>query len=211
MSDFLRNWITDITVIIIFIMFMDTIMPNNSMKRYINVIIGLLIIVVIIKPFVLVNEFSESFNGEYIETASFLEMDRSEVKSTEITKYQQQKAIEIFEDNLKKKLTTLIESNVEDEYRGVEVSLELDRDIESKSFGSVKAVKVRLGAAGKDVIEVDRIKIEVNQGTTENKNVINEDKGEYNLNDSKISSEIKDIVSKALGISESVVSVSVQH
>lgn len=211
MSEFLRNWITDITVIIIFIMFMDTIMPNNSMKRYINVIIGLLIIVVIIKPFVLVNEFSESFNGEYIETASFLEMNSSAVESSEITKYQQQQAIEIFESNLKKKLETMIESNVGDEYKGVDVWLELDRDVESKSFGSVKAVKVQLGAEGKSVIEVDRIKIEVKEDTTENKNVINKDKGEYNLNDSKISSEIKDVVSKALGISESVVSVSVQH
>jgi len=211
MSDFLRNWITDITVIIIFIMFMDTIMPNNSMKRYINVIIGLLIIVVIIKPFALVNEYSESFNGEFIEASSFLEQGSSGVESSEITKYQQQKAIEIFEGNLKDKLASLIESNVGDEYKGVEVWLELDRDIESKSFGNVKAVKVQLGAAKKSVIEVDRIKIEVNEGTTENKNVINEDKVEYNLNDSKISSEIKGVVSKALGISESVVSVSVQH
>ena len=45
----------------------------------------------------------------------------------------------------------------------------------------------------------------------ENKNVINKDKAEYNLNDSKISSEIKYGVSKALGISESIISVEVQQ
>ena len=50
MADFLREWIINITVIIIFIMFLDTIIPNSSMKRYINVIVGLMIIVVVIKP-----------------------------------------------------------------------------------------------------------------------------------------------------------------
>ncbi|HWR61013.1 MAG TPA: stage III sporulation protein AF, partial [Clostridia bacterium] len=153
MSDFLRNWITNITVIIIFIMFLDTIMPNNSMKRYINVIVGLLLIVVVIKPFALVDEYADSFSNEYIETASFLEQGPAKVDSTEISKYQQQKTVEIFESNLKEKLINLIENSAGEEYTGTEVDLELDRDIESKSFGSIKSVNVRLSTAQKDVIE----------------------------------------------------------
>ena len=186
-------------------------MPNNSMKRYINVIVGLLVIVVVIKPFALVDEYADSFNSEYIETANFLEQSRPGVDSTEISKYQQHQTIEIFESNLKEKLINLIEDSTGKEYAVAAVDLELDRDIESKSFGRIRSVNVRLGTAKKNVIEVDKIKIDINKSATENKNVINKDKAEYNLNDSKISSEIKGIVGKALGISESVVSVSVQH
>lgn len=211
MTDFLRAWIMNITVIIVFIMLLDTVMPNTSMKRYINVIVGILIIVVVIKPFVLVKEYAESFNNEFIESSNFIDQSGIEVNSTEITKYQQQKTVEIFENNLEGKLKKLIESSAGNEYNNASVELELERDIESSEFGAIKAIAVKLSNSKKEVIEVDRIKIDVNKGSAENKNVINEDKAEYNLNDSKISSEIKSVISRALGIDESIVSVSVQH
>ena len=44
-----------------------------------------------------------------------------------------------------------------------------------------------------------------------NKNVINKDKVEYNLNNSRIRSEIRDGISKALGISESIIRVEVRQ
>ena len=211
MSDFLRTWIINITVIIIFVMFLDTIMPNSSMKRYINVVVGLLIIIVVIKPFVLVKDYADSFNSEVLETSSFIDNSSLEVNSAEISKYQQQKSVEIFENNLKGKLLRLVESNMGTDYHSASVELELEKDFESKDFGSIKSVTVQLSNAKKDVLEVDKIKIGVNKGMVENKNVINKDKVEYNLNDSKISREIKDVISKALGISESIVSVGVQH
>ena len=211
MADFLRTWITNITVIIIFVMFLDTIMPNNSMKRYINVIVGLLIIIVVIKPFVLVKDYAASFNSEYLETASFIEQSNSEGNRAEISKFQQQKAVEIFENNLKTQISKLVKNNINSEYKEVSVDLELERNFESKDFGNIKSITVNLSNDRKEVIEVDRIKIGAKEGSGENKNVINEDKVEYNLNDSKISSEIKDRISKALGISKSIVSVKVQQ
>lgn len=211
MSDFLRAWIMNITVIIIFIMFLDTVMPNNSMKRYINVVVGLLIIIVVIKPFVLVKDYADSFNSEFLETSSFIDQSGLEVDSTEISKYQQQQSVEIFENNLKDKLLKLIENSSGEDYNSTSVEMELDKDFESNNFGSIKSITVQLSNVKKEVIEVDKIKIGVNKSEEENKNVINEDKAEYNLNDSKISREIEGVISKALGISESIVSVSVQH
>lgn len=209
MTDFLRNWIMNITVIIIFIMFLDTIMPNNSMKRYINVIVGLLIIIVVIKPFVLVKDYADSFNSEFLETLNFIDQSGLEGESVEISKFQQQKALEIFEDNLKSRITKLIKNNVRPDYNEVSVDLELVRNFEREDFGNIKSITVNLSNGRKEVIEVDRIKIEVNEGLSENKNVINKDKAEYNLNDSKISRKIKNEISKALGISESIVNIKV--
>jgi len=210
MADFLRTWIINITVIIIFVMFLDTIMPNNSMKRYINVVVGLLIIIVIIKPFVQFKDYASSFRNEYLETASFIEQKSSGENITEISKFQQQKTVEIFEDNLKNQISKQVKS-INSEYEEVSVDLELERNFYCEDFGNIKCITVNLSNSKKEVIEVDRIKISVNQGMGVNKNVINKDKVEYNLNDSKISNEIKGVLSKALGISESIVSVNVQH
>ena len=211
MTEFLRAWIINITVIIVFIMFLDTIMPNSSLKRYINVVVGLLVIVTVIKPFVLVREYAESFSSEFLETMNFVEQSGNVTDSERISKYQQYQAVEIFESNLKDQITKLVENNVGREYEGVLVELDLEKDMDKKDFGSIKSVRVSLRKEGKEVIEVDKININISEGTGENKNVINKDKVEYNLNDSKISKEIKDVISKALGISESVVSIDVQQ
>ncbi|MGE5678356.1 MAG: stage III sporulation protein AF [Pseudomonadota bacterium] len=211
MSDFLRAWILNITVIIVFIMFLDTVMPGSSMKRYINVVVGLLVIIVVIEPFVLVKDYAYSFNDEFLEASGYIEQSGEGDKSQEITKYQQQQAIEIFEENLKARLAELVEKSVGGDYEEASVELEVDKDIGSKSFGSIKSVSVSLKDVRKQVIQVDRIKIGADKKGEENKNVINADKAEYNLNDSSISNEIKVAISNALGISESIVDVNVQH
>lgn len=211
MSDLLRAWILNITVIIVFIMFLDTVMPGSSMKRYINVVVGLLVIIVVIEPFVLVKDYADSFNEEFLEASAYIDQSGTGDKSTEITKYQQQQAIEIFERNLRDRIAELVEKSVGPEYGEATVELEVDKDFGSKAFGSIKSVSVKLKDSGKQVIEVDRIKIGADKNDAENKNVINEDKAEYNLNDSSISDEIKVTISKALGISESIVDVNVQH
>ncbi|HYF75415.1 MAG TPA: stage III sporulation protein AF [Candidatus Nitrosocosmicus sp.] len=211
MADFLRNWIMNITVIIIFVMFLDTIMPNSSMKRYINVVVGLLIIIVVIQPFVLVKDYADSFDKEYIEASSFIEISGSGDKSAEISKFQQEKAVEIFENNMKEQIKKLVKSSFAAGYEDISVDLELERDISDENFGNIKSVAVKLKENGKEVIQVDGITVDINKDKAENKNVINKDKAEYNLNDSKISSEIKYGISKALGISESIISVEVQH
>lgn len=211
MADFLRNWIMNITVIIIFIMFLDTIIPNNAMKRYINVVVGLLIIVVVIKPFVFVKDYADSFNSEFLETSSYLEQKGSAGDSTEISKFQSQMAVEIFENNLEKQILKVVNNCINSNYKEVSVDLEVERDSESRDFGNIKSVSVNLSNDEKAVIEVDKIRVGANEAVEENKNVINEDKVEYNLNDSKIKTEIKDEISKALGINESIVSVNVRQ
>ncbi|HYF82838.1 MAG TPA: stage III sporulation protein AF [Clostridia bacterium] len=211
MADFLRSWITNITVIIIFVMFLDMIMPNDSMKRYINVIVGLLIIIVVIKPFVLVKDYAESFDNQFLEAASFVEQSGNQGENAEISKFQQQQAVEIFEDNMKGQIVKLVKNSTKSDYKDVTVDLELERNIESEDFGNIKHITVGLSGDRNKVIQVDRINIGDNEGIEENKNVINKDKAEYNLNDSKISREIKYGISKALGISESIISVEVQQ
>ena len=210
MADFLRSWIVNITVIIIFIMFLDTIMPNDSMKRYINVIIGLLIIIAVIKPFILVKDYVESFDNKLMETASYVEKSGGIGNSEKINRFHKQKAVEIFENNLKKQIMRIVKSNTRSEYREISIELELERNFEREDFGNIKSVTVNMAYDSSKVAEVDRIRINVNEGMEENKNVINEDKAEYNLNDSRIKNEIKDEIGKALGISKSVISVNVQ-
>ncbi|MEA4849729.1 MAG: stage III sporulation protein AF, partial [Clostridiaceae bacterium] len=113
--------------------------------------------------------------------------------------------------NLKSRIAKIVDNSTGSEYEGVSVNLELERDFESKDFGGIKSIEVSVSKRKKEIIEVDKIRIGAKVGTAENKNVINKDKAEYNLNDSRIKNEIKNEISKTLGISESIVSVEVQQ
>lgn len=210
-ADFLKSWIMNITVIIIFVMLLETVMPQSSMKRYINVVIGLLIIIAVTKPFVFIKDYAENFNKEVAAAASFIEGSGTEEKSREISRYQRAKALEIFESNIKDKVRTLVE-DLEPESRGkVKVNLEIDSDFESENFGRVKTVKVSIMRDRTAAIEVDKIKIGGPGDTNENKNVINRDKGEYNLNDRQLWEGIVDSISRTLGVSKASIIVEVQQ
>ena len=178
MGDFLRNWIVNITVIIIFIMFLDTVMPNDSLKRYVKVIIGLLIIISVIKPFVLVKDYAKGFDREFLETINYVENNRSTVNSEKISKYQMQKAVEIFEGNLKNQIIKIVKRNIKPELKNVTVDLEVERNFEREDFGNIKSVTISLTDYKGEVIEVDKIRIGVKEDAGENKNVINADKAE---------------------------------
>ena len=142
MAEFLRNWIINITVIIIFIMLLETIIPSSSMKRYINVIVGLMIIVVVIKPFVLVKDYAEDFHLKFLETSGYIEQSGAAADSERIVEFQQKMAVEVFENNLKRLIERIIDENIDSEYGELSINLWLEKDFESKDFGRIKSVEV---------------------------------------------------------------------
>jgi len=207
--EFLRSWISNITVIIIFVMLLETVMPNSSMKRYINVVIGLLIIIVVAKPFVIIKDYAEAFESEVAYASSYIEESSISDKSRDISRYQTAKAMEIYEDNIKKRVLEIIEGISPGSSKDISVRLFIDKDHDSNAFGQLKAVEVTLKSHGVRAIEVNKIKIGDKELIKDNKTVINGDKAEYNLNDRQLRRDIVTGISKALGISEAKITVEV--
>ncbi|MCF6465618.1 stage III sporulation protein AF [Clostridium sp. Cult2] len=52
MVEFLKVWVKDIAIIFVLISIVEIALPNSNMKRYIDMVIGLLVIIVIITPFI---------------------------------------------------------------------------------------------------------------------------------------------------------------
>lgn len=49
--EFSKIWVKDIAMVLAIISIVEIILPNSNMKKYIDMIIGILVIVVIITPF----------------------------------------------------------------------------------------------------------------------------------------------------------------
>ena len=91
--EFLTIWLKDIVLVFIFISIVELVLPNGNMKKYINMIIGFLIIIVIMGPFVklihkdysfardLYKNQIESINFEYSENQELNKIQEEQIKN----------------------------------------------------------------------------------------------------------------------------------
>ena len=62
--EFISNWIKSLVVLMIIISIVDMVMPKGNMKRYVNFIVGLIIVFSIINPFARLTNSNLSFEQE---------------------------------------------------------------------------------------------------------------------------------------------------
>lgn len=164
MIDFLGDWVINIVILVIFLTFLDIILPNHNLKRYINMIAGLLIIIVIINPFI--NLLSKDIN---IEREVFSNIMNSNMKNNSyekgIEEIQNQQVINIYKESLKKEIIDLVVSKTP--YSISDISLEIIEDQDKDDFGKIQSVILILsdnieqedGKSKEDInIRVDEVK-----------------------------------------------------
>ncbi len=208
MLDFIRNWIINITVVMIFIMLLETILPNSDMKRYVNVVVGLLIVVVIIQPLMLVKDISLQFNKNVLEATAFVQQGSVAAQAVDLNRYRKQEALQLFEARIKGEIGRLLEQEgIKNDNARIE--LELATDIDQQDFGRIRSVDIYLDGGDSSAIEVNKINVSISKvdDGDDNKSVMNKDNGEYNFSDNSLTSKLKNSISKALGVEESAVSI----
>ncbi|MDF2839750.1 MAG: spoIIIAF [Clostridia bacterium] len=206
MMEFVKSWITNITVVIIFTMLLDIIIPNNDMKRFLKVIMGLLIILVIIKPFLMARDFGYQFQNTMAATTAYIESSE-EKNSRSIEVFQNTTALNIYKQRLSEKVTEIIQARKELENRNVHVNVDIENDINKEEFGSIKSIDVIVEKGNESAVQASVIEpVNINAET-----VINKKKGEYNWNNSSISQDLSADINDALGLKGTEISVQIQE
>lgn len=103
--EFVKVWLKEIVVLFLIISLIDIILPKGKMKRYVDFIIGILIIFTIISPLTRFNNLSldldsavTNFDEQIISANSLADLQNNQVK-------------DIYTNNLKAKIKALIEDN----------------------------------------------------------------------------------------------------
>lgn len=204
--EFMKSWITNITIVIIFIMLLDMLMPNNGMKRFIKVIMGLLIILVIVKPFLTLKNFEYQFQSTMAQAEAYIESSNKDNK-TNLQAFQNNTALDIYKQKLSEKVTEIVKSHDELENREVQVNIDINNDINSADFGSIKAINVIVENGKGSALQTTSIEpVKINK-----ENVINKTKSEYKWNNSKLSQDLKSDINEALGLNETDIAVEIQE
>lgn len=205
--DFMKSWITNITVVIIFIMLMDIMLPNNNMKRFVKVIMGLLVILVIIKPFILAKDLGDQFQLSMAQTAAYIEQADNEGKENTVSVFQNTAALDIYKQKLSDKITDIVKAHEGLENRNVQVVAAIEDDINKKEFGSITGLQVFIEKSNDTSLQTSGIQpVKIKRET-----VINKNQTEYNLNNSKLSQELCSEIETALGLEGTVVSIEIHE
>ena len=142
--DIIRKWIITIVSVIIFVTVVEMLIPNSNNKRYINVVIGLLVMIVILNPILyLIKDKNINFEQTVLENFNQMEylaitnrVNQQELRNDTV--------VELYTKELTKQIKNRIERLWEYEVDHIYLAIEND-DIEH--LGLIKKMEITLKQA----------------------------------------------------------------
>ena len=135
--NFLTLWIQDIVIVFILISIMGIIIPNGSMKRYIDMITGFLIIIIIISPLTRLMHTNLDIDGDLLKSPGI----QTEFEyGDELNRIQHQQIEEIYKIRIEDEVMELIDEHTEYEMADLRVSIYEDEE----RYGAIKNMEVDL-------------------------------------------------------------------
>ncbi|SDK51323.1 stage III sporulation protein AF [Natronincola ferrireducens] len=189
--DIIREWIITIVSIIVFITFVEILIPNSDNKRYINVVVGLLIMIVILSPVFQVIKGDVDLGNKILEASN--QMEHTTIKNTishQKDYVQTEMVMALYKENLIQQMEHRIEAI--SDYGVENIQLEVEEKDQS-NLGMIYGVDITLKAYKKVNIEkkdIEPVKINVllneNDNTVEAGSILIDNEGERIKNDFSI-------------------------
>lgn len=191
---FIREWVITIVSIIIFITFVEILIPNSNHKRFINVVIGFLLMIVILTPLTKLIKGEINLEEKILKTSNDLELLTVENRINN-TEYSNKEAIiKLYKNEITKQIKEHIEYNTE--YIAHKVLMEVEDDSDSPQFGLIKSFNITLEEKTKEEKPVSKIiePVEINISIGEkNDNTVEAASILINKEDDLIKQDISDL------------------
>lgn len=192
----LREWLISVCTAVFFVIAVEMILPDNSMKKYCKFVLGLILIIVFINPIIKI--FNKDFNiNSYTEKVieNFDKDFGTEKSSSEFNKYKQKNisdTIEAFEMNLQSSCEKNLKEKYPEEKYEVKVGAEYD---EKNNMVCIKDVNVKVQDGAVEKIK----KVDISDETTSVSST--------NSENSEEALKIKTYLSQELNVSENIIHV----
>lgn len=189
MLQWLREWIINICVAVFFITAIEMILPSNSMKKYCNFVLGLILVTVILNP--IISIFNKNNSPEkYIAKAT---EEFNENKYKEDFDDYKKKSIEKTSKNFKKNIETMTKKDLEKEFPQNKYKVTVDVAYTKENTFDIKAIKI--GVKDGSVERIKKVSINRNNEKKQSEDTI------------KSSPSIKKFISNKLDISKSKINI----
>lgn len=167
--DVISSWVKDIFIVIVALYFVEIILPEGSMRKYIKFIFSVMILGVVISPVTYLSDFDASDIELFPEEAVSVESSYIQ-SSEELAQVQEIQLIEIYRSKIESEIRGILESEIPDVEFG-EVEVILSESGSQKEFGRVHKIVINdaqdeyVSSIKKYIskgLEIDEGKIEVN-------------------------------------------------
>ena len=153
--EYINNFVITLVATMIFMTAVDIISPDNSMKKYIKFVLGLILISVMINPII---KFFTGGEQELVNTIKNYENMFYEGITSENENDVSKNQIESFKNNLNSNCNSLLKEEFSD--KDFKSNVECEIDLQSMTY-NIESLEV--GVKENGIIIVDSIKININE------------------------------------------------
>ncbi len=150
MIDFIKDWTVSIVMLVLFIVMIEMLLPQGKMKKYVNLLTGTILIIVIIEP--IVGLLGRDFDFSASQTAAAESIDRKEIEKAGklLEEEQMRQTVELY----RSRIIEQIEQNAMEVegVKDVEADIIINEDYQSEYFGEIKRIYIK-AVVGNDSIE----------------------------------------------------------
>lgn len=134
-SEFIYSWLKDIVVLFIIITLVDLIMPKGTMKRYIDIFIGLILIYMVVSPFLKLTSIDFKLDRPVLES-----FNQYETNDVDFIEGQSEKIEELYIEKLNSRIKSLVKDSTKYQIDSIDINIER----EEKYFGEIKSIQIVL-------------------------------------------------------------------
>lgn len=138
MIELLKGWILNIVVVMILIIFVEIIIPSDKFKKYVKLVTGLVLMIVIINPIVTIMSKEHSLDKLAIQSFAVFDESQIERQKQKLDSLQDSQIISVYEE----KLIEHIKNDILliSEMKEANVNVNLEKNVKSKAFGSILGI-----------------------------------------------------------------------
>ncbi len=158
MIEFLKDWCLNVVTLVMFIVLLEMLLPSGRMKKMINLVSGLILVIALINP--VLGLFQKGINLEEYQMSSSNFIDKKEIMvNSQVMKEEQTRQITNVYRN---KIISQLEDLVRDIKGVLEVKADviINDDYSDEKFGEVKKVylELKLGEADEKTKSIKPVK-----------------------------------------------------
>ncbi len=153
--EWMRAWMMSIAGTVVFGVICEMLLPSGNMKKYVRIVLGMLLVFTVAKPFA-------SFRAEDAPDLG-LPVHKSQAYAAHAEMEEQQKVLvmQVYSDNLKENVNQSVQQ-IYGEPTNSDVTLKISED--KKTFGEIQSVSVSVAAPNREQREfADKVRKQLAQ------------------------------------------------
>jgi stage III sporulation protein AF len=196
MIEGIKIWIKNIVTVIILMSFLEILVPNGKIKKYLKLIFGFIVMLIILNPIINFINNNDELENEVFKISNELTKKEYSFINSNIENKQIEQLASLYKNRIEEDIVFRVESKYD--VRVTRVNVEIDSSTEEK-MGEIKGLELivteKKEKTKQEAIPIVKIDISDSEGKDVQNNSIN---GEENLNNGlmkKIQEDITNIYS----------------